>query len=181
MKFLDLDEILSKIDNIVDYLIWGIIYVVLGFLGGAVLAMFVVFILSFLIPIELWISVSIVLTLPFGIVCSAYLIKQFHEGKKYRKEMLERKIWEWQNWGKQRLERRFGDEWLAIRTQVLKRDNYRCVNCGQTGTELHVHHIIPKSEGGTDELDNLVTLCVKCHSVQDGKGHNLINLEESDL
>jgi len=73
-----------------------------------------------------------------------------------------------------RKESPFDEEWLNIRTQVLKRDGYRCVNCGQTGTELHVHHIIPKSKGGTDELDNLVTLCVKCHSIQEAKGHELI-------
>lgn len=74
-----------------------------------------------------------------------------------------------------RKESPFNEEWLNIRTQVLKRDHYRCVNCGQTGTDLHVHHVVPKSKGGTEELDNLVTLCAKCHSIQEGKGHELIN------
>jgi 5-methylcytosine-specific restriction endonuclease McrA len=68
----------------------------------------------------------------------------------------------------------FDEEFLEVRTAVLKRDGYRCVNCGQTGTELHVHHIIPRSEGGTNDLSNLVTLCAKCHSIQDAKGHRLI-------
>ena len=68
----------------------------------------------------------------------------------------------------------FDEEFLEARTAVLKRDGYRCVNCGQTGTELHVHHIIPRSEGGTNDLSNLVTLCAKCHSIQDTKGHKLI-------
>jgi len=68
----------------------------------------------------------------------------------------------------------FDEEFLEARTAVLKRDGYRCVNCGQTGTELHVHHIIPRSEGGTNDLSNLVTLCAKCHSIQDAKGHKLI-------
>lgn len=68
----------------------------------------------------------------------------------------------------------FDEEFLEVRTAVLKRDGYRCVNCGQTGTELHVHHIIPRSEGGTNDLSNLVTLCAKCHSIQDAKGHKLI-------
>jgi 5-methylcytosine-specific restriction endonuclease McrA len=68
----------------------------------------------------------------------------------------------------------FNEEFLEVRTAVLKRDGYRCVNCGQTGTELHVHHIIPRSEGGTNDLGNLVTLCGRCHSIQDAKGHKLI-------
>ena len=68
----------------------------------------------------------------------------------------------------------YNDEFLAIRTDVLKRDNYTCVNCGQTGTELHVHHIVARAEGGTNDLTNLVTLCASCHSVQDAKGHELI-------
>lgn len=69
---------------------------------------------------------------------------------------------------------KFQEEFLEMRTAVLKRDNYTCVNCGRTGGELHVHHIIPRSEGGTNNLDNLVTLCERCHSVQDAKGHELI-------
>jgi 5-methylcytosine-specific restriction endonuclease McrA len=68
----------------------------------------------------------------------------------------------------------FDEKFLEVRTAVLKRDGYRCVNCCQTGTELHVHHIIPRSEGGTNDLGNLVTLCGKCHSIQDAKGHKLI-------
>lgn len=76
---------------------------------------------------------------------------------------------------KQRQKQIFRDEFLAVRTAVLKRDNYTCVNSGRTGGELHVHHIVPRNEGGTNNLDNLVTLCERCHSVQDAKGHKLIN------
>lgn len=75
---------------------------------------------------------------------------------------------------KERQKQIFEDEFLAVRTAVLKRDNYRCVNCRKTGKHLHAHHIVPRSEGGTNDLDNLVTLCERCHSVQDSKGHNLI-------
>jgi len=53
----------------------------------------------------------------------------------------------------------------SLRHEVFKRDNYKCVECGATKETaiLHVDHIIPKSEGGTDELDNLQTLCEKCN------------------
>ena len=38
-----------------------------------------------------------------------------------------------------------------------------CVACGATG-ELHFHHLIPKSKGGSDEESNLLTLCHECHA-----------------
>jgi RNA-directed DNA polymerase len=50
-----------------------------------------------------------------------------------------------------------------IRLVVLRRDNYTCQHCRTTGTRLYVHHIVPKGKGGTDDLDNLVTLCHSCH------------------
>ncbi len=53
----------------------------------------------------------------------------------------------------------------SIRHEVFKRDNYRCVECGATNNEtiLHVDHILPVSQGGSDELDNLQTLCEECN------------------
>lgn len=52
-----------------------------------------------------------------------------------------------------------------IRVQVLVRDKYRCQMCGRTKDEvpLEVDHIIPISDGGTDELSNLATLCRDCN------------------
>jgi len=54
---------------------------------------------------------------------------------------------------------------------VLARDNYTCQNCKKRKTvlKLHVHHIIFKSNGGTDNPNNLATLCNSCHK----KIHNL--------
>src|ERR1017187_7412382 len=55
--------------------------------------------------------------------------------------------------------------WQEIRQVVLARDNYRCISCGeicQRG-EADIHHVIPRSLGGTDEPSNLVTLCDGCH------------------
>lgn len=47
-----------------------------------------------------------------------------------------------------------------------------CRKCGYVGkneTGLHLHHLIPKSIGGTD-LDGRVYLCHKCHNIL----HNMI-------
>ncbi|MDX8463616.1 DEAD/DEAH box helicase, partial [Mesorhizobium humile] len=59
------------------------------------------------------------------------------------------------------------DSWHEIRLQVLSRDNYRCVSCSTPlkSAEADVHHLLPRSMGGTDELSNLITLCDGCHAV----------------
>ena len=54
----------------------------------------------------------------------------------------------------------------GLRHEVFKRDNYKCVECGaskEDGATLHIDHKIPVSKGGTDELDNLQTLCSDCN------------------
>jgi len=51
-----------------------------------------------------------------------------------------------------------------VREYVLYRDNHRCVRCGQGNIPLAVHHIVKRSEGGTNNPDNLVTLCTECHT-----------------
>lgn len=64
-----------------------------------------------------------------------------------------------------------------IKQQVKRRDNYTCQECGRSSekvAELHVHHITPRSKGGSDDPANLVTLCDYCHKQQPEKGHNLI-------
>lgn len=54
--------------------------------------------------------------------------------------------------------------------KVFERDAYTCQMCGKSiyqGAMLNVDHIIPLSCGGTDDLDNMQTLCVECHSIKD--------------
>jgi 5-methylcytosine-specific restriction endonuclease McrA len=46
---------------------------------------------------------------------------------------------------------------------VLQRDKYRCVLCGASGVSLEVDHKIPVARGGSDDLDNLQTLCFPCN------------------
>ena len=47
---------------------------------------------------------------------------------------------------------------------VLHRDNHTCQCCGKKNVRFEVHHIIFRSQGGTDDENNLITLCEDCHS-----------------
>ena len=46
---------------------------------------------------------------------------------------------------------------------ILNRDKYTCQHCKTKKGTLEVHHIIFRSNGGSDEPDNLITLCRNCH------------------
>lgn len=52
--------------------------------------------------------------------------------------------------------------WTELRNRALERDGFRCVKCSIPG-RLEVDHIVPKSNGGSDDLSNLQTLCRSCH------------------
>lgn len=49
-----------------------------------------------------------------------------------------------------------------IREAVIRRD-VCCTVCGEK-ENLEVHHIVYRSKGGTDDMENLVTLCRACHA-----------------
>ena len=52
------------------------------------------------------------------------------------------------------------------RRQVLARDRHRCRRPGCSNTRfLEVHHLVPRSRGGGNEPENLVTLCAACHQL----------------
>ena len=58
-----------------------------------------------------------------------------------------------------------------VKAYVLSRDNYKC-QCNKKGCtdRLEVHHIIFRSNGGSNSSDNLITLCSKHHkSLHTGK------------
>ena len=59
-------------------------------------------------------------------------------------------------------------EYQELRTQVLKRDGWRCQLCGKS-KDLHVHHLKSRGSLGDDSMRNLITLCAKCHDVIHGR------------
>lgn len=52
-----------------------------------------------------------------------------------------------------------------IRFEVFKRDGFKCAYCGKEPplVVLEVDHIDPKSKGGKDEINNLLTACFDCN------------------
>lgn len=56
-----------------------------------------------------------------------------------------------------------GDSAAAPQRQALERDGYTCQLCG-SHRDLHVHHVRYRSRGGGDGLENLLTLCHRCHA-----------------
>ncbi len=62
--------------------------------------------------------------------------------------------------------------WKIVRTTVLERDGWTCQGCrlvSFNGKSLHVHHRIHRKNGGTEELENLITLCDSCHKAEHNK------------
>lgn len=63
----------------------------------------------------------------------------------------------------------YPSDWNSRRKRIYKRDDFKCQDCGARGgpygsAELHAHHLVPLSAGGTNELDNLITVCAPCHN-----------------
>lgn len=60
-----------------------------------------------------------------------------------------------------------------LRFDIFKRDNFTCQYCGKRTPEviLEIDHVIPKSKGGSDEPENLITSCFECNR---GKGAGLL-------
>lgn len=67
--------------------------------------------------------------------------------------------------------------WRKIRLAVLERDQYLCQVCAENGDirqATEVDHIVPREAGGTDDWDNLQSICHTCHSkktAMESNGH----------
>ena len=65
--------------------------------------------------------------------------------------------------------RGYGAAWRLVRQRVLDRDSHRCAACAGAGRVTParcVDHIVPKEDGGGDEMMNLQALCQRCHDVK---------------
>ncbi len=63
-------------------------------------------------------------------------------------------------------ERGYGWQWVKLRQKVLARDAGLCQLCiaaHRITPASEVDHILPKSAGGSDAMDNLQAVCRCCH------------------
>jgi hypothetical protein len=69
-----------------------------------------------------------------------------------------------------------------VKRLVRMHDRNTCRNCGvhasAPGVVMHIDHVIPLAEGGTNALSNLQLLCAKCNLA---KGKKPGHFEESDV
>lgn len=64
---------------------------------------------------------------------------------------------------------RGGRPWRRKRARILERDGKLCIPCKEAGRltlATQVDHIIPKAEGGTDDDNNLQSICGPCHEAK---------------
>ena len=55
-----------------------------------------------------------------------------------------------------------------VRNYLLEKWQRKCAYCGKKDVPLEIEHIVPKSRGGTDRIDNL---CISCHECNEAKGN----------
>lgn len=54
------------------------------------------------------------------------------------------------------------------RLKIYQRDGYKCIYCG-THKKLTIDHVMPKSRGGLNTWENMVTCCFDCNSKKGNK------------
>ncbi len=84
-------------------------------------------------------------------------VSQFDTALMKNPSLMNEKI---RHWGYQQ---GFNYGYSSRREAILHRDNYTCQCCGKKNCRLEVHHIKFRSNGGTDDEENLITLCKECH------------------
>lgn len=84
-------------------------------------------------------------------------VSQFDTALMKNPSLIDEKI---RHWGYQK---GFNYGYSSRRSAILHRDNYTCQCCGKKNCRLEVHHIKFRRDGGTDDEENLITLCKECH------------------
>jgi 5-methylcytosine-specific restriction endonuclease McrA len=59
---------------------------------------------------------------------------------------------------------------MKLRNEVLSRDGRKCHYCGST-KRLTLDHVVPRSQGGSHDADNLLTACRSCNAEKGVKSY----------
>jgi len=80
--------------------------------------------------------------------------------------------WNVHNENSLNVKKRISYKYRKWRENVLIRDNYTCMDCGDKEKVMHVHHIKPfaTNENLRYEMDNGITLCPSCHRYRHKEG-----------
>ena len=83
-------------------------------------------------------------------------------------------------------------EWTALRAFIHIQQKGECLMCEKKipVKKLTIHHIMPRSNGGGDNIENLIGLCDRCHNIAEMYGldrhdiqnyYNHSNIKEKDI
>lgn len=73
--------------------------------------------------------------------------------------------------------------WASLRRQCFRRDEFRCQWCDRVeeARGLDAHHIVPRSEGGLNDLSNLITLCKRPRRGKNLSCHDQVEVHDPPL
>lgn len=81
------------------------------------------------------------------------------------------------NWKLIRYDFYYQTKWQELRLKVYKRDKWICqicnVHCSKKN-KIQCHHIVPYRISQDNSIENLITLCAKCHKKEEIKYYNSI-------
>lgn len=73
---------------------------------------------------------------------------------------------------------RSDEEWgngkVEIKNEEIEIESPECIICNDRGN-LELHHVEPRSDGGSDSADNLVHICKDCHDIIHSKPSSALN------
>ena len=100
-----------------------------------------------------------------GILGEPTMLSIAKEGGLSMEQLLRVMEQRWDAYGKKAARKR-AEVAAGLRFDVFYRDKFRCRYCGisvDDGAVLHADHVTPRSKGGADDIDNLVTACLNCN------------------
>ncbi|WP_128805077.1 HNH endonuclease [Klebsiella grimontii] len=69
-----------------------------------------------------------------------------------------------------------------IAAKILVKSARHCCICRRfSPLQIQIHHIVAQSEGGLDDEDNLIPICISCHSSVHSRMHMTKGFSRAEL